>query len=193
VSGEGKNRVFIALNINEDVRRELADIQGELRKCDADVRWVKPENIHLTLRFLGYVSDAALKEVFEASKSSVLGIAPFEIFLSGIGVFPDLKRPRVIWAGIRESKMLSSIAHNLGGLLKQCGFSQEQRDYHPHLTLGRVRSPRNKEGLVRAIKANENWNGGSLIAREIRVMESVLKPEGAGYSSLHIVEIGKSS
>lgn len=189
MSGEGKNRVFIAININEDARQKLADIQGKLRKCGADVRWVEPENIHLTLRFLGYVSNAVLKDVFEASKNSVCGTAPFEIFLSKIGVFPDLKRPRVIWAGIRESKMLSSIVHNLSGLLKQCGFPQEEKDYRPHLTLGRVRSAKNKEGLVRAIKANENWNGGSLIVREMRVMESILKPEGAEYSLLHVIRM----
>lgn len=184
-----KSRVFIAINLDSDVWQRLSDIQGKLRKCGADVRWVAPENIHLTLRFLGYVSDANLRDVFEASKNSISGILPFEIFLSEIGAFPDLKRPRVIWAGIRESKVLSDIVHNLSGFLKQCGFPQDKRDYHPHLTLGRVRSVKNKEGLVRAVKANENWNGGSQMVRDIRVVESILKSQGAEYSSLYVAKL----
>ncbi|MBT9131705.1 RNA 2',3'-cyclic phosphodiesterase [candidate division NPL-UPA2 bacterium Unc8] len=189
MNSEDKNRVFIAIDIDEEVQQRLADIQGKLQKCDADVRWVVPENIHLTLRFLGYVSH--LKCIFKATEDSVCDIEPFKLFLSKIGVFPDLKRPRVIWAGIKESKILSVISQNLSGLLKQCGFPEDKRDYHPHLTLGRVRSSKNKEGLVRAIEINENWDGGLLMAKKIKVMKSILKSEGAQHSSLHIVEIGK--
>jgi len=191
VNSEDKNRVFIAIDIDEEVQQRLADIQKKLQKCDADVRWVVPENIHLTLRFLGYVSH--LKPIFEATEDSVCNIEPFKLFLSKIGVFPDLKRPRVIWAGIKESKTLFVISQNLSGLLKRCGFPEEGRDYHPHLTLGRVRSAKNKEGLIRTIKANEDWDGGLLMAKKIKVMKSILKPEGAQHSSLHIVEIGKNS
>lgn len=186
---EDKKRIFIAINIDEDVRERLSDIQGKLQKCDADVRWVRPENIHLTLRFLGYVSDANLKGIFEASKASIHNILPFEIFFSKIGVFPDLRRPRVIWAGVKEGKMLSTIVYNLNRLLKERGFQEEERSYRPHLTLGRVRSEKHREELAKAIKANENWSGGSQKVREIRVMESILKSEGAHYSSLYAVKL----
>jgi len=186
---DGEGRVFIAIDIDKEVQQRLAEIQGKLQKCDADVRWVAPENIHLTLRFLGYVSHP--ESIFKATEDSVCDIEPFKLFLSKIGVFPDLKRPRVIWAGIKESKILSVISQNLSGHLEQCGFPEEKRDYRPHLTLGRMRSTKNKERLIRAIKANENWDGGTLMVEKIKVMKSILKPEGAQYSSLHIVEIGK--
>lgn len=195
----GKIRIFIAIELTSEIRKELAAVQDKLKKCRADVRWVEPNNIHLTLRFLGYISESQLKNVFKATGLAVRGISPFHLSFSGWGAFPVLDNPRVIWVGVKEgAEILSRINRNLEGILKRNGFPPvccagtgraEKREYHPHLTLGRVKSSKNKAGLIESVKSERGCSLGSMEVEKVTVLQSLLKAEGPEYKPLHVSEI----
>ena len=183
-------RTFIAIELSSEMRSKLAAVQDKLKKSEAWVKWVEPKNIHLTLKFLGYVSASQLKSIFEAVHQSIEGIAPFPLSFSGLGAFPRLENPRVVWVGVEEGReMLSRISRNLEEILKRNGFPVEAREYHPHLTLGRVKSSQNKAQLIGFIKSEKDCSIGSMEVKEITIMQSILKPEGPGYKPLHVSKL----
>ncbi|MCD5390965.1 RNA 2',3'-cyclic phosphodiesterase [candidate division NPL-UPA2 bacterium] len=182
-----KIRSFIAVRLDSEIRSKLASVQDELKKCKADVKWVKAENIHITLKFLGYILESQLKDIFKAADESIEGTSPFTLSFSGLGVFPKLQNPRVVWMGVKEGKEeLVRISRNLEEILNRCGFEKEERPFHPHLTLGRVKSPRNRDSLIKAIESEKDRSAGSMQVEELVVMQSLLKPGGAEYSALHV-------
>ncbi len=200
-----KIRSFIAVKLNSEIKSKLASIQDELKKCEGDVKWVKADNIHITLKFLGYVLQSQLKDIFKATDESITaegstaskaalfhrgsrnGIRPFTLSFSGLGAFPKPKNPRVIWVGVKEGKEeIVRISQNLEEILSRCGFEKEERPFHPHLTLGRVKSPKNRDSLIKAIESEKGYSAGLMEVEEVVVMQSLLKPEGAEYSALHV-------
>jgi len=182
-----KIRAFIAIELSPEIQSKLVALQNKLRESGAWVKWVEPENIHLTLKFLGYVSKSQLKSIFEAVCESIEGIAPFPLSFSGLGAFPKLENPRVVWVGVGEGReMLSRINRNLEGILKRNGFPAEDREYHPHLTLGRAKSSQNKDQLTEVVKSEKEGFVGSMEAKEITIMQSILKPGGPEYKSLYV-------
>lgn len=123
----------------------------------------------------------------EGSTGSRKEIRPFTLSFSGLGAFPKPQNPRVIWVGVKEGKEnLLRISQNLEEILSRCGFKREERPFHPHLTLGRVKSPKNRDSLIKAIESEKDFTAGSMKVEEVVVMQSVLKPEGAEYSALHV-------
>ncbi len=183
-------RIFIAIELRAEIRSGLAAVQEVLKKSGADVKWVKPKNIHLTLKFLGHISEPQLKDVFKAADESIKETAPFSLLFSGLGAFPKSNNPRVVWVGVEEGKeKLSRINQNLEGILKRNGFPAEEREYHPHLTLGRVKSSQNKAKLIGSLKSEKDYYIGSMEAKKITVMQSILKSEGPEYKPLHVSEM----
>jgi 2'-5' RNA ligase len=194
-----KIRIFIAIELTSEIREESAAVQDKLKKCRADVRWVETNNLHLTLKFLGYISASQLNNVFKATGKTVERISPFPLSFSGLGAFPELDSPRVIWAGVKEGEeILSRINRNFEGILKRNGFPPvcrsgtgraEKREYHPHLTLGRVKSSKNKTGLIESVKLEMGCSLGSMEVQKVTVLQSLLKAEGPEYKPLHVSEI----
>lgn len=183
---KGTLRTFIALPLTPELQLKLAAIQDKLKQSRAEVKWVAPENIHLTLKFLGYVSEHRLKDIFKAADEAIDKEVNFLLSLSGLGAFPKLDNPRVVWVGVKEGKeALVKIYRNLEESFKRQGFPEEAREYHPHLTLGRVKSSKNKDKLIEIIRAERNYSLGSLKAEKIVVFQSILKPEGPEYKALH--------
>lgn len=133
-------RLFVAADLPEDLRRRLAAIQADLRDIALPVRWVRPEGIHLTFKFLGQVQGGRLAEIERVLEGAGRGLASFRLQADGIGVFPERGNPRVLWVGVggdleAASRLRDAIERALGGI----GFPPEDRDFRPHLTLGRVR------------------------------------------------------
>ncbi|MCD5401288.1 RNA 2',3'-cyclic phosphodiesterase [candidate division NPL-UPA2 bacterium] len=185
-----KIRTFIAIELSPDIQSKLAALQEALKKSGADVKWVEPENIHLTLKFLGHISEPQLKDVFKAADESIKETAPFSLLFSGLGAFPELDSPRVVWVGVREGQeILSRINQSLENILKRNGFPAEEREYHPHLTVGRVKSSQNKAQLIGSLKSEKDCYIGSMEAKKITVMQSILKLKGPKYKPLHVSEI----
>jgi len=183
-------RTFIAVGISSEVRERIAQIQAEFKKGDADVKWVEPENLHLTLKFLGEVSEEKISGVIEKTRMAAYGISNFRVHLSGFGSFPNLKFPRVVWIGIKEgSEELKNLSERIEENLSQLGFAKEKREFSAHLTIGRVRSPREKGKLVKKIEELERSDVGEFSVDRVLVMESQLSSRGPTYRIIEEVNL----
>ncbi len=178
-------RCFIAIPLPDVVKEGLAEIQEILRGTGGhrfDVSWTRPEGIHLTLKFLGEVEEAAVARIIAAVAPPLSGIPPFHLRIRGMGCFPGPSSPRVVWVGVEESEgVLNRLQQGVEKAAESLGFPPENRKFTPHLTVGRVRSPIHRETLIRRVEENREIDLGEVEVREVHLMESILKPEGAIY------------
>lgn len=183
-----KVRAFIALELSDEAREEFSRITGILEEAKADVKWVKPASIHLTLKFLGYVNEEKIASISERLKDIVSGAVPFDVVLEGIGVFPKWDYVKVLWVGLAEgSARVKELALKTEQVMQAEGFEKEKREYSPHLTLGRIRSAKNKKELRNQAETIKVKPVKSHISRII-LFKSELSPEGAVYSELASVD-----
>jgi 2'-5' RNA ligase len=177
-------RSFLAFDINnEQVLQRFKEVQGKLTETGADLKPVEPVNIHVTMRFLGDVTPSMVDKVYDAM--SQVSFSAFDCNIRGVGVFPDLRYPRVVWAGIKKgADELRSIFGQLEPSLIRLGFRPDNRGFSPHLTLARVRSSRNKAELSGVIKELVDYDFGVIHADCFRLKKSVLTPKGPIYSTL---------
>lgn len=180
-------RSFIAFDINnESVLQRFAEVQGLLVKTGADLKLVEPRNIHITLRFLGDVSVNMVDSILEGMKK--VSFSAFDCEIHGLGVFPDLRYTRVVWAGMRKgADGLKDVSEQLEPHIRQLGFRADSRGFSPHLTLARVRTGRNKAELARMIQELGEYDFGVVKADCLRLKKSVLTPKGPIYSTLREV------
>lgn len=177
-------RSFIAFDIDdEQVVKCFAEAQQMLARTGADLKLVKPENIHVTMRFLGNITPPMVDSIYEAMQK--VFFSSFEVEIRGLGAFPKMQYARVIWAGIRKgAEQLSNISDQLEPRLRELGFRPDPKGFSPHLTIARVKSGRNKAGLIRRIKDSVNYEFGIVKAECLRLKRSVLTPKGPFYSTL---------
>ncbi len=180
-----KIRTFVAIELPYSVKEFLEGVSSRLKKCGADVKWVRINGIHLTLKFLGYV-DTDLVPIIERDLRLVFAEQrPFPLGVLGLGAFPGLARPRVIWAGLDDPEnMAARLASKVDEILEPLGFQREKRPLTPHLTLGRVRSSKNCGDLIEAVRQSMDISGPTFVADHAVLFESILKPTGAEYSVL---------
>lgn len=182
-------RAFIAVDINEEVRGKLVEFQRQLEATRADLKLVEPENIHVTMKFLGEVPESRVPEITEALGASLEGTKGFDIGVRGIGVFPSLRYIRVVWAGVEAGKdELVGIQKKIDLGLKPIGFRPE-RDFVPHLTLARVRTARFKDKLAAFVNDSADLEFGTSRARAIELKQSTLTQRGPIYSTLARFEL----
>ncbi|HKK08374.1 MAG TPA: RNA 2',3'-cyclic phosphodiesterase [Gemmatimonadota bacterium] len=176
-------RLFVAINLPEAVRRLIYDGTARLRETEMPARWVAPERIHLTLKFLGDVRDERREDAVAALREAASGYAPFDLALEGVGAFPSLRRPRVVWLGIAATLPLRALKHDVEHAYAQLGFERESRAFHPHLTLGRARD-RAEAGEFRALErlAGQIRVQGGFRVEGVELMRSRLGRGGAEYS-----------
>jgi len=177
-------RSFVAIAVNEETRRELVAVQRVLKSSRAHVSWVRPENIHLSLVFLGDVPRDDVPVISEALDAAVYELPAFSFEVTGIGSF-GRGSPRVIWAGVRECDALAFVQASVSEGLRRLGMELENRPYHPHITLGRVRSARGRNALVAALRELPEQQYGTVSVKGIDLMQSTLKPGGAEYARIH--------
>jgi 2'-5' RNA ligase len=181
-------RLFVALEIPAAVRDNLAAQVKQLRDLSAQVadkrpRWVRSENLHVTLKFIGEVAPAKIDGI-RGVLSNIRSSAPVDLQFRGLGFFPDEKHPRVLWAGLNPSANLSSLAGDIDRAIGTLVIARETRAFIPHLTLARLEPPGLHEKLRSAIQKNSECEFGSFQAREFHLIESKLKSTGAEYTSL---------
>ena len=177
-------RLFIAIDIPDAVKRELAAWFGSNRFDAAGpaVRWVKPENLHLTVRFIGDVDDGQLNVVCEKVREVAAKVSPFRILLCGTGVFPTASRAKVLWLGVREERrVFAQIKDPLETGLKQAGIPADTKPFAPHLTIGRVKDLKASRPVI-AKHLNTDFESTGFEAKEIVVYESDLLSAGPVYS-----------
>ena len=178
-------RSFIAVELPDDVLFTVSRVQGHLKSYGFRTKWVRPANIHLTLKFLGDIDSGTIDEIASAMVSAAEGCAPISLAARGIGVFPNIKRPRVLWAGLTgEVNLLIELQRKLDDWLSDIGFAKERRSFKGHLTLGRFKARVNSTELMRALKEFEDFETQSFMARELILFKSELRPSGAVYSKL---------
>jgi 2'-5' RNA ligase len=182
-------RSFICIVLPEELKAKIAELQSGLKREPVSVSWTKPENVHLTLKFLGDVEETRLEQVKEAISQTAQAHARFELIAHSCGVFPNEKNPRVLWVGLKdESGVLSPLVAEIEERLSRIGFAKEDRPFRVHLTIGRVRSRGNAQELARKLIASD-FPAHRFPVERIVLMRSDLKPTGAVYTPLHSAEL----
>ncbi len=180
-------RSFVAVELDDAARRELARLEDQLRGTGADVKWVAPASLHLTLKFLGDVPAGDLPAVTRALGEALEGVAPFALVLSGLGAFPSVSGPRVVWVGVAEGReTLAGLASRIEMALEPLGFPRESRGFSPHLTLGRCRSSRGVAELKAALVARKDFRGPRIAVDRVMLLSSELRPAGPVYAPLAV-------
>src|SRR5215470_2788154 len=174
-------RVFIAVDLPNEIRKSLADVQDELSPLSHSVRWVAPESIHITLKFIGEMPEKQLEDI----DTELRGFTwkPFTITVRGVGFFPGKRSPRVFWAGM-EAPTMQDLAEELDSRMERLGFDKEKRAFRPHITLARARDTRIDSALVTGASQYEEHAFGSFTADRVFLFKSNLKPSGSVYEKL---------
>lgn len=182
-------RAFIAVDLPEAIKAAIAEEQRALRSAfpsssrHDDIRWTRPEGIHLTLKFLGEISDKQTVQVSRALEA----LGSFESFfveVKAFGFFPDARRPRVFWVGVQASPVLAQLAERVDAAMEQLGFAPEGRTFSPHLTLARFKAPKPQPELLAALEPRRGFSLGRFQVSEFFLFESKLSPQGAQYRRL---------
>ncbi len=178
-------RTFIAIDLDTVLKTNLAAFIDELRPLGGDVRWIRHAGMHLTLKFLGEVAEGNVGKISGLLEETAANHANFNLRLIGTGVFPPGKRaPRVLWIGIVENPQLLALQADVELGLESLGFEREKRDYHPHLTIGRVKTPSRIEQLLSELARSGDRSFGEMNVRTLTLFQSTLRPSGAEYHAL---------
>jgi 2'-5' RNA ligase len=185
-------RSFLAIELPEAIRKRIEEIQRDLRSLNSDVRWVSPEKIHLTLKFFGNIEESRVDTIAKSIEPLVGGTQPFSLEAKGMGAFPNIKNPRVIWMGlIDEKQVLVPLQKQLESTLATIGFQVEDRPFRPHLTLGRVNSSCGKDELIGRIEKYKEEKFGDVEVKRLVLFKSDLRPTGPIYTLLRQIKLGQ--
>lgn len=174
-------RAFIAVELDPQIKKTLQAFVTALRTTRGDVRWVRPDGLHLTLKFLGEIDGDAAGRVGEVLAGLAGRHEPFPIGFQGTGVFPGERDPRVLWVGVSAGPGLAAFQDELDRVLEAEGFERERREFKPHLTLGRVKGPGRIREVLAELDKRRGEAFGDMTARRVALFESRLRPEGPEY------------
>jgi len=184
-------RSFLAIELPKLILKKIEEVQRDLRSTRADVRWVNPEKIHLTLKFFGNIEESRIDPIFKSIEEPIRNTPPYSIEVKGVGAFPQLRNPRVIWIGLVNGKeILTSFQKQIETQLEKIGFQTENRPFHPHLTLGRMKSSRGKEEMVERMEKHREEEFGDFQVERVILFKSDLKPSGPVYTLLREMKLG---
>jgi RNA 2',3'-cyclic 3'-phosphodiesterase len=181
-------RAFIAIELPKEIKEHLSKIQGKLKASGADVKWVEPANIHLTLKFLGEIDEEVKAKVITALSGIASDRNSFIASISSIGAFPKAQSPRVIWAGLNlGDEQVKEIAKQIDSDLEKIGLAKEDREFSSHITLGRTKSSKNRIELVKLLEGLSETQLGpfEFHVSKITFFKSTLTPKGPIYEALH--------
>jgi 2'-5' RNA ligase len=179
-------RAFIAVDIPWS--KDLDHLYAALRGTEANLKIVEPENVHVTLKFLGDIDTVAVPTITDVMRQSVAGIAPFQAALIGVGVFPNEKKIRVLWLGLQDEGQLVEIMRRMDEALNRHGFKKEKR-YVPHATVARMKSGRAKAEVIAVVDAYRSRQFGNVPCESIVLKESRLTPQGPIYNDVEVVPL----
>jgi 2'-5' RNA ligase len=194
-----KIRTFIAIELPAEIKRALTDAQADLKRERAAryVRWVAPDGIHLTLKFLGDVERVRLPEITRVLADVCAHYPPLHLHLASLGAFPNTRRPNNLWVGVTgDTDTLARLATEIEDALAHLGFEREGRAFSPHLTLGRVKKEArgaDQQFVGEMVKASQISPNGNFRAGVVSLMQSVLKPSGAEYTQLAEFALGQNN
>ena len=173
-------RTFVAIELPEQIKSELGNWQKKLKEAARGARWVRPEGVHLTLKFLGKIFPEQIESV-KQSLARLPRFVPFTAKVEGFGFFPNSQRPRTFWAGVEVGPGLSTLAAEVERSLESVGFAREQRPFKPHLTLARFSSPQPQIHLQRELSRHADAGIGTITVENVYLFESKLSSHGTEY------------
>ena len=179
-------RLFIAIALPPEVQNKLSDFQSEMKPHVKNVKWVRVESIHLTLKFLGNVREERIAEI--ASAIRTLSAASFPVQVMGCGFFPNSRRPNVFWTGVNSAE-LNSLQQRVEDVTAQLGFEKEKRPFSPHLTLARFRDSHGLEHFIQEAERRKDASISEFHATHFSFYESILLPQGAQHHVLETVPL----
>lgn len=186
-----KIRSFLAIELPPAITKGLERVQNDLKQSHADVKWVEPSRIHLTLKFLGNVDEGACDEIMNAVAKAASEVESFALAVRGLGAFPNTRNPRVIWLGVEDgSGALRPLQGAIDERLGEIGYPREEREFRAHLTLGRARSARGRAELLCRIEGLSHADLGEFRVERLVLFKSDLKPTGPIYTELRAVKLG---
>jgi len=178
-------RSFIAIELSPPLRQHIEKIQNELKRATTDVRWARSEGIHLTLKFLGAIDEERIDEIGDSIEECLADQTVFTVTAGSLGAFPNKKHPQVIWLGIEDERgTLQKVQQAIDTRLSRLGFTAEKRTFSPHLTLGRIKSPKAKRTVSQLLENTGECECCTFAVKEICFFKSALKPSGAVYTKL---------
>lgn len=187
-----KLRAFLAIDLEEDIRDRALELARRLAEARPDVKWVEPENLHLTIKFLGDIDDVEAWKLSQSLEPVIKSCARFPLTLEGLGVFPAMDRPRTLWIGVSEGEpALLELAEAVEAKTRALGYPGEQRRFHPHLTLGRVRGNDNKQALQAKIEELASIELGQMQVKSLILFSSQLRKVGPHYSRMATLPLRK--
>jgi len=185
-------RTFVAIEIPVDIRDQIANLQFDLKGLGGRITWVKPENMHLTLKFLGDTDENLIENISDKLAQVVVSHNQFEIKVRGIGAFPNFKKPKVFWIGTEDEKSaLVELANKIDKQVSQFGYEREKRRFSAHLTIGRVRDHKGIEPVIEKLKKAENFYPGKFEVKALLFIKSELTRQGPIYTVLKKTKLNK--
>ena len=187
MADEEKNiRAFLTIEPTEDILQKISEVQEKLkREISGRISWTKPQGQHLTLKFFGDISREDVKNICSAIQNSITSESPLSLKIEKLGVFPDARRPRVLWCGTTgDVERLSVLQKKLDNDFAKIGFPAEDRPFKAHLTLARIKDPRELTGMSEALTKHSAFAAGEFISRNLILFQSNLSPQGAVYTRL---------
>jgi RNA 2',3'-cyclic 3'-phosphodiesterase len=184
-------RTFVAVELAADVRRNAEALQKALAADGVTAKWVDADSLHLTLAFLGDIGDTDIPAVCGACAEAAKKVGPFTVQIAGVGAFPNLRRPKICWAGLTEgAEELIALHDAVADRLENTRlYNREDRGYRPHLTLGRVKAEEDSQTLATAIGKHANWVGGRVAVERVTVFSSEFRRGSPEYSILGRAEL----
>ena len=186
-------RAFIAIELPASIQKKLGEVIDGLKSQNTDViRWVSPHNIHITLKFLGDVSTNNLQVLTQILGSEVSRYHAFEITVGGLGAFPNLRQPRVVWVGVQAPPILESMQRGIEGETRRMGYVAEERPFSPHLTVGRMSHNATQDDIrqIAVILSNTRVKElGAVLVETVRLYKSDLQPGGAVYTVMDSAQL----
>ncbi len=180
-------RGFIAIDIK--VSKKIEEIINKLEKSGANLKIVKPEKMHITLKFLGDTDEKHIDKIKEIIEKSVENVDPFEIELKSTGAFPNENYIKVLWIGIEKSQLIAEIAKKIDAKLSKIGFKKEKRKFSPHITIARIKSGRNKDEILQILNKFKDETLLKMKVEKIKLKKSELTPKGPIYTTLKEIKI----
>jgi 2'-5' RNA ligase len=177
-------RCFIAIDIPEDIKKSIGGVIEKADHKSKGIRWVPLENIHLTLKFLGEVSEKMISDIEKKLSAICDAHKIFDLRIYSIGAFPNFKYPNILWVGIDASKELKDLFEAIEESLSELGFKKEDKKFSPHLTIARIKDKKEVDLTMKALSSFKDTLFGNINVKEVLLMKSILKPTGAEYSKI---------
>ena len=183
-------RTFISVELPDEVKKNIAELINELKNTGSGIKWIEAKNLHITLKFLGWVEDRNLDNLIDLTTKAVAGKGSFKARFEELGTFPEGKSPRVVWVGTAEGGgKLCSLAKVLEETLSKAGFRSEEREFKSHISIGRVKEKKGVDKLKEKIKSIKDAKFGEALVDRIFIMKSALTPKGPIYEKVKEVKL----